>query len=135
MEKKYLKLTAAGQLAIKKISVAAVEKVILERVQKEPGFVVLNQTVQDEGVDRLALASLLEKGWLRETDTGNLTQVAVERSSNERTQQNPAPSPQSPTSKAVAEPAAPYTVPPKIEVSEEDKAKSYENFMKIMGVK
>lgn len=132
MEKKYLKLTPAGQMAIKKITVSASEKSILERIQKEDGFVLPTNFVYQENLDLSTITLLLEKGWLRETDIGHITSGATRLSSQ------PVPLPSvseesAVTSVQVAE-ATPVTLP-KIDISEEEKAKSYENFMKIMGSK
>lgn len=134
MEKKYLKLTPAGQLATKKISVLPLEKAVLERVQKEPGFVLLVQTVYEEQLDQSTVKDLLQKGWLRETDIGAVSGVPVVQ---------PATPPSVPPESVPISPApviAPVKDPtsvvlPKIEVSEEDKARSYEDFMKVMGGK
>lgn len=140
MEKKYLKLTPAGQLAIKKITVMPLEKAVLERVQKEPGFVIPTQTVYDEQLDQSTLKDMLQKGWLRETDIGYVSGFA-----------SPTPTPTDPTREPTGSPAsvppvtqsyapepfkeAPAVVLPKVEVSEEEKARSYEDFLKIMGSK
>lgn len=136
MEKKYLKLTPAGQMAVKKITVSGLEKSILERIQKEEGFVLPTHVVHDEHLDVSSITALLQKGWLRETDIGNIAASSVGLSSQPPVSPSPPPSEITP----VPEPSVqvPETAPvprPKIEVSEEEKAKSYENFMKIMGSK
>lgn len=136
MEKKYLKLTPAGQMAVKKITVSGLEKSILERIQKEEGFVLPTEVVYDEHLDVSSITALLQKGWLRETDIGNIA------ASSSRVLSQPTVSPSVPPSEIAAAPEPSVHAPkvvsaplPKIEVSEEEKAKSYENFMKIMGNK
>lgn len=136
MEKKYLKLTPAGQMAVKKITVSGLEKSILERIQKEEGFVLPTEVVYDEHLDVASITALLQKGWLRETDIGNIA------ASSSRVLSQPTVSPSVPPSEIAAAPEPSVHAPevvsaplPKIEVSEEEKAKSYENFMKIMGNK
>lgn len=132
MEKKYLKITPAGQMAIKKITVSSMEKLVLERIQKEAGFVLSTQVVYDENIDVPTVSSLLQKGWLRETDIGHL--VSSTPSQNQSSLVDT-------TAPAVPAPASPSpsisttVVLPKVEVSEEEKAKSYENFLKIMANK
>lgn len=144
MEKKYLKLTPAGQMATKKITVPPLEKAVLERVQKEAGFVLLVQTVYDEQLDHSTVKDLLQKGWLRETDIGAVAGLSVPApttvpQSTSQTSTSQASTPDSstsvPTPVAVSTKDVHPVVLPKIDVSEEDKARSYEDFMKIMGSK
>lgn len=135
MEKKYLKITPAGQMAIKKITVSSMEKSVLERIQKEAGFTLPTRAVYEENLDIPTLSSLLQKGWLRETDMGHFVAStpapprdqphSLDTAGDTAT---PAISPASPT-------ISTGVVLPKVEVSEEDKAKSYENFLKIMANK
>lgn len=121
-------------MAIKKITVSSMEKSVLERIQKEAGFVLPTQAVYDENLDVPTVSSLLQKGWLRETDIGHLvSSAAAPNQSSVVDTSSPAPSSPEPASPS---PSIPTTVVlPKVEVSEEDKAKSYENFLKIMANK
>lgn len=136
MEKKYLKLTPAGQMAVKKITVSGLEKSILERIQKEEGFVLPTHVVHDEHLDVSSITALLQKGWLRETDIGNIAASSIGVLSQPTVSPSPPPSEITPAPELSAPPPEVVPAPlPKIEVSEEEKAKSYENFMKIMGNK
>lgn len=129
MEKKYLKITPAGQMAIKKITVSSMEKSVLERIQREVGFVLATQVVYDENLDIPTVSSLLQKGWLRETDIGHLASSIPTPPQNQPVDASESGASPSSPSMATA------VVLPKVEVSEEDKAKSYENFLKIMANK
>jgi len=141
MDKKYLKISAAGQLAARSIKTIASERAILEYAQKQPGL-VFDPSVVDT-FKPSDVAALVQKGWLRETEAipeilpspalPNLggspsTEKIAEPTSNATT------TPSLPSAPPETESRSPRSaVIPPVEVSEEEKARSFENFLKIMS--
>lgn len=145
---KNIKLTAAGQLALKNITIAPADRNFLEQFLVRTGYVLaVEEIVAIENEDvATTLSRLKGNGWIRET-----VLLTAASSINQPTvvQQDPSQSVTPPPVPVVEETSEktsnqeellPPAIPspplhPSFNVTEEEKARSFEQFMRVMASK